>query len=470
MKGKQMSTKQSNHKLNFKEGYLIPQATEVEEAVLGAILLENNKDTRFAINFLEVDDFFKLEYQHIFRAILSLYSKSDDIDLIIVLEELKKLGLLEEAGGPFGLSVLSAKVSTTTHIQTHVRILKQKSLQRKLIVLCNEKIDDAYDNTKDIFLTIDNTMFELSKMSEIIDKAESTVSAKQISKTFFEEMENENESKYLWETGDKQFDDIVGITKDKIILITGGAKHGKSKFTMAKMFNLLELYEDVAIYWVTLEDSAKDIAAGYLASKIFVKAKDIKRRAFHHSSINVIKEHLDKFDSFDITFQEQSSKSWQIATEFKNFAKNRPNKLCILIVDNILALQDREDFKGSENSMYDYIMNQMLNIRQQTKGCIIPIHHYKDAQQEESRIKMAFRPRLMDIKGTEAFRRIPNAVLMINNPGKYDDLMNEYGEHAEALRNLYIVDTGANREDKSEDSKALIRYLCNLDYNIFIEI
>lgn len=434
-------------------------------------MLTNSKDTRFAITFLDDGDFYSPSCNLSFLAIKNLYARGDDIDLLTVVEELIRMGSLEEAGGPYAISMMGTKVYTDAHIQTHIRILKQKSLQRRLIILCSEKITDAFDSSKDIFTTIDDTMLQLTKMNEGIEKADSTKSIQDVTNSFLDDMESEEENdRFVWETGYKKFDNKVGLTKDKILLFAGGAKHGKSKFVMAMMFAILEKYNDVSIYWVTLEDSAKDIAAGYLATKIFVKPKDIKRRQFSDTSRNSIRGIMDKFNSFDIVFQEQSARSWKIANEFANFCKVRPGRFNVLIVDNVLALSDREDFKGAENSMYDYVMNQMLNIRQKTKGCIIPIHHYKDSQQSEDRIKSAFRPRLMDMKGTEAFRRIPNSVLLINNPGKYDDLMNEYGEYKDSMRHLFIVDTGANREDTSDDDTALIRFVHSLDYNIFIEI
>lgn len=466
------STPRTKQQVSSLPGFTLPHSSDLEDLVLGTILYYNTNETRYALTFLDEMDFFQEKNTIIFKAIRSLYIKGDDIDSYTVVEELNKLSLLELAGGPYGVMTLLNNVNSVSNIGTHIRILKQKSLQRKLIQLCDNRLKDAHDPTKDIFELIDETMFELTKMSDTISKSDSTISANQVITSFMQEVNDESEEiRYIWETGHKQFDSKVGFTRDKIILLAGGAKHGKSKFNMSLMFMLLERYaEELGIYWVSLEDSAKDIAANYLASKLFIKPKEIKRRNYSAETRSFIGKWLDKFNSFDITFQEQSAKSWKIVNDFKNFCKLRKNKLNILIIDNILALSDREDFKGAENSMYDYIMNQMLNCRQQTKACIILIHHYKDSQQEESKIKAAFRPRLTDMKGTEAFRRIPNSVMLINNPGKYDDLMTEYGDNRDALRNLYIVDTGANREDTSDDDSALIRFVHSLDFNIFIEI
>lgn len=466
-----MTKKNSETPNTIFSDHIPPQAGDIEEAVIGAILLANDQNTRFALTFLKPEDFFFQNNKNMFEAASNLFRRGDDIDIMILAEELKKMNVLEEIGGPYTIALSSQKVSTTAHLNTHVKILKQKSLQRQIIMLCQEKIKDAYLETKDIFKIIDETQLELSLMTENLDRKGAAISAKNVVDDFLADIHSDKKhSRYVWETGDPRFDKKVGISPDKIVLVAGGAKHGKSKYVASKMFYLFDHYDDVACYWVSLEDSAKYIAANYLAQKLYMKPKDIVRRNYTPETRKVIQEHLNRFNSFDIVFQEQAAKSWKIKSDFKNFCKQREGKLCILIVDNILALSDREDFKGAENSMYDYVMNQMLNIRQETKGFIIPIHHYKDSQQEESRIKNAFRPRLMDMKGTEAFRRIPNAVLLINNPGKFDELMNEYGDNKEFLRYLYIVDTGANREDTSDDGTALIRYVHTLDFNIFIPI
>lgn len=456
---------------NF-DSHIPPYSQELESNVLGICMSYNEAQVKNAIGFLDADDFYIDSHRNLFLAIKELYNKGEDIDALIVIEKLKALNLLEAVGGHFFVMNIISGCSTYININTHIRILKQRSLQRKLIDLSHKNLAEAHDLTNDIFQVIDETMVALNTMSEIVAKSNTTISSVQAATLFLSEVNDEDTvEKYLWETGHQQFDDKVGYTLDKILLIAGGAKYGKSKFNMSMTFALLERHPDVSVYWVTLEDNSREIIASYIASKIFMKSKDIKRRAYTNESKRIISEHLDRFNSFDIVFQEQSAKSFKIGQDFQNFCKVRKGRLNILIVDNILSLADRDDFKGSENSMYDYVMGQMLNIRQKTKGCIVLIHHYKDSQQNEEKIKAAFRPRLTDLKGTESFRRVPNAVLLINNPGKHDDLMNEYDEDTrEALRHLFIVDTGANRDDKSDDDNALIRYFHTLDYNIFIEI
>jgi KaiC/GvpD/RAD55 family RecA-like ATPase len=226
----------------------------------------------------------------------------------------------------------------------------------------------------------------------------------------------------------------------------------------------------VSIFWVTLEDSAKDILNHYLSYKLFIKAKDIRYKRFNGNAFEKIKEHVDRFKTFDVDFVEQAGKINNIRNAFRNFCMYRKNRFNIIIIDNLLSLDDRDEFKNNDNSMYDYMMSEVLKLRQQTGALVIPIHHYKDSQQYRDKKENGYRPILSDMKGTEGFRRIPNQVLLLNKPGLYDDLATEYTDRADVFHKMFICDTGKNREDESRDEVALIHLFANLNCNWFAEI
>ncbi|HPS62903.1 MAG TPA: hypothetical protein PLK82_07570 [Bacteroidales bacterium] len=143
----------------------------------------------------------------------------------------------------------------------------------------------------------------------------------------------------------------------------------------------------------------------------------------------------------------------------------------ILVVDNIISLDDADDFKHDMNTFIDNVMRNLLKCRQKTYGLIIAVHHFNDAEQNKENLKSGYRPVIKDMKGTEAFRRVTNQVLLINSFNIYKDLMNEYsGDEYKILNYLFIVDTVKNREDKISDSDSLIHFFTELAYNQFLEI
>ena len=141
-------------------GKMPPQATDLEEAVLGALMLE--KDA-FAIvgDMLKPEVFYKDAHQRIFRAIQKLCINDEPVDLLTVSEALRQSGELEAVGGYPYLSQLTSRVASAVHIEFHVRIIIQKYLQRKLIGICTELQEMAYDDTVDV--------------SDLIDKAQKSV-------------------------------------------------------------------------------------------------------------------------------------------------------------------------------------------------------------------------------------------------------------------------------------------------------
>jgi len=335
----------------------------------------------------------------------------------------------------------------------------------------------AQDDTKDMFDLLDGYMDFLESLT-LAKAFMATRKAAKVADELIQEYcsttsleDNAITRDRVYKTGHSRFDQVVTICKDKIILLAGGAKHGKSKLVSHFMFELLERYKDISVFWVTLEDNEKDILRSFLSSKILIKPKWIREKQFSEPFKPAIKAWSEVFKEFDIEFRDQTISSMEIANSFAQFCLARKNRFHILVVDNVMSLKDREKFQHDLNGMYDYVMHNMLICRQKTHGLIWILHHYNDAQQDEKGINKGYRPRLQDIKGTEAFRRVPNQVLMINNPSKYKDLMNQYqGDRREILKNMFIIDAGANREDDDSDEVALIHYFCSLDFTLFKEI
>lgn len=140
-----------------------PQARDLEEAVLGAILIESSCLPSVA-NILNANSFYVETHATIWNAIISLAQKSEPIDLLTVAERLKFQGKLEEVGGSYYLSELTNKVASSSNVVYHARIVIQKFIQRELIRICNDIIRDAYEDSTDVFDLLDNTDIELSKI------------------------------------------------------------------------------------------------------------------------------------------------------------------------------------------------------------------------------------------------------------------------------------------------------------------
>ena len=141
--------------INLEKGKLPPQALELEEAVLGAMMIDK-KGVDEVIDILQADAFYKDGHKHIFEAITQLFTDTQPIDLLTVSAQLKKNAKLELAGGDFYLIQLTQKISSSAHIEFHSRIILQKYIQRSLIKISSEIIEESYDETTDVFDLLDN--------------------------------------------------------------------------------------------------------------------------------------------------------------------------------------------------------------------------------------------------------------------------------------------------------------------------
>ena len=136
-------------------GKLPPQAVDLEEAVLGALMLE--KDALSAvIDILKPDIFYKEAHQKIFEAISTLFQKSSPVDILTVTAQLRQQGDLEMVGGAYYITELTNRVASAANIEFHARIISQKYIQRELIRISTEIINNAYEDTTDIFDLLDH--------------------------------------------------------------------------------------------------------------------------------------------------------------------------------------------------------------------------------------------------------------------------------------------------------------------------
>lgn len=139
----------------------LPSAPELEEAILGAILLQKDAINEIS-GFLTVEDFYSEKNQHIYRAITELHEAGKPVDILTVSELLQAKKNTRVT--PYEISQLTNRVGSGANIEYHGRIVAQKSMQRQLIEISNNTARDAYDNSIDVFELMDRTEQNLLEM------------------------------------------------------------------------------------------------------------------------------------------------------------------------------------------------------------------------------------------------------------------------------------------------------------------
>lgn len=210
---------------------ILPNNIDAEQAVLGCVI--NNSDKLIDIDFLVSDDFYLSKHKKIYEIVKSLFNRKIAIDLVTVLEEIRKRNILEECGGVTYISELATSYFTSINVNSYADIVKEKSNRRKLIKTSRFLLESAYDDDiKDVIDKTENNLYEIAinqNTSDIvtIDKAvEQSIIA--LEKRF-----NNGGGLIGLSTGFIDLDKMTnGLIKKDLIIIAGRPSMGKTAFAL----------------------------------------------------------------------------------------------------------------------------------------------------------------------------------------------------------------------------------------------
>src|SRR5512137_1737005 len=147
------------------EGRIPPQAVDVEMAVLGAMLLDKGAIAK-TLEILDDSSFYKPAHQRIFAGMVALFERSEPVDLITLVEELRRRAELEKVGGEYYLTELTTRVTTAANVEYHAHIVLEKALMRQLISSSSEVVGRAYSETEDALDLLDEAEQKIFQISE----------------------------------------------------------------------------------------------------------------------------------------------------------------------------------------------------------------------------------------------------------------------------------------------------------------
>ncbi|KAB1159945.1 MULTISPECIES: replicative DNA helicase [Tenacibaculum] len=263
--------------VSLEKGKLPPQALELEEAVLGAMMIDK-KGIDEVIDILHPEAFYDKRHQEIYSAIYTLFQNSEPIDLLSVSNQLKKNGKLDVAGGDFYLIGLTQKVASSAHIEFHSRIILEKFIQRKLITISSEIIESAYTETIDVFDLLDDAegkLFEVTQgnLKKGAERADSLV---QQSINKIQEISGKEGMSGL-ATGFTKLDALTsGWQPSDLIIIAARPGMGKTAFVISMAKNMaIEFNHAVAIF--SLEMSSVQLITRMISSETGLTSEKLRK-------------------------------------------------------------------------------------------------------------------------------------------------------------------------------------------------
>lgn len=243
-------------KISQELGKIPPQAVDIEQAVLGAMLLDKTA-VMFGTTDLQPESFYKLEHLKIFEAMQTLAESSSAVDVLTVTERLRKEGTLQIVGGPGYISSLTNQVASSAHLQAHIIILKEHQMSRAQIAFGSELVQMAYNATDDVF-DINEMMLDRVHDIQHISQQRETVSNSDLAEQLIKKMQLAAEKKGITgtPTGFHEQDILFGGWQPTdLIILAARPGMGKTAKALCDVLNMVTLYGKRVIFF-SLEMSA----------------------------------------------------------------------------------------------------------------------------------------------------------------------------------------------------------------------
>jgi len=252
-----------------------------DQAVLSAILIEKEAMTK-VLDILEADSFYKPAHQAIYRSMRRLFERSQPIDLLMVMEDLKKAGELEVVGGAAYLAQLTSKVTSSANIEYHARIVTEKFIQRELIRTSTEIIKDAYEDGTDVLDLLDkagNYVFEITERNMGKQVADMGTLANQLLEQLTMLRDKEDGLTGV-PTGFTELDRLTsGLQSSDLIIIAARPAMGKTSFVLSLARSAaVEYNRGVALF--SLEMSAAQLAGRIFSQDAEVNGQKMRNGKF----------------------------------------------------------------------------------------------------------------------------------------------------------------------------------------------
>ncbi len=270
---------------------ITPTAYDVEDVVLGACIISKNVLISYA-DLLRDELFHKPENKIIFGCLKELYDAGDKVDMVTVYNQVRSRGNIDDIGGPGAISELTARISGGENTERHIRILQQYAMRRMIIDMAVDAAQCNYDDTKDVFDSIEEIEKSLVEIHEIIDSGRSQSMAEVVDDVLKQvNTAKEHKDKNMMiglPTPYKRFNNETGgLQKTDMIVIAGRPGMGKTTFAINIADYISNLMNDSRPgVFFSLEMSAAQLVQKLLSKQSRVSTSSMRKGSISDGQIN----------------------------------------------------------------------------------------------------------------------------------------------------------------------------------------
>ena len=418
-------------------GRVPPQATDLEEAVLGAMMLEQNALTN-VVDLLKPEVFYRESHQKIFSVIQELFSAGQPVDILTVTEALKKKGELEIVGGAYSITMMTNRVASAANVEYHARIVLQKFLQRELIRISSEIIKDSYEDTTDVFDILDKAEQQLFAVSETnlrrnYDDMHSLVkeAVKQI-----EGAKNQEGHISGVPSGFAELDRVTaGWQKSDLIILAARPGMGKTAFVLSMARNMaVDFKKPIAVF--SLEMAGVQLVTRLIASEAELAADKLRRGQLEQYEWEQLNARLNTLTDAPLYIDDTPALSiFELRAKCRRLKAQHDVQL--IIVDYLQLMSGgSENNRGNREQEISNISRSMKSLAKELNVPVIALSQLSRAVETRGGSK---RPVLSDLRESGAIEQDADMVLFIYRPEYYQITEDEQGNSTEGLAQLIIA-------------------------------
>jgi replicative DNA helicase len=403
--------------ISLEKGKLQPQVLDLEEAVLGAMMIDK-KGVDDVIDILQPDAFYKEGHKHIFEAIVQLFTETQPIDLLTVSAQLRKNGKLDLAGGDFYLIQLTQKISSSAHIEFHSRIILQKFIQRSLIRISTEIIEASYDETTDVFSLLDQAESKLYEVTQgnIKRSSETAQSLVLQAKKRIEEI-SKQEGLSGVETGFTNLDKLTsGWQPSDLIIIAARPAMGKTAFVLSMARNIaIDYGHPVALF--SLEMASVQLITRLISSETGLSSEKLRTGKLEPHEWTMLSTKVKNLEKAPLFIDDTPSLSiFDLRAKARRLVSQHGIK--IIIVDYLQLMTAGGNGKGGGNREQE-ISTISRNLKALAKELNVPVIALSQLSRAVETRGSSKRPLLSDLRESGAIEQDADIVSFLYRPEYY---------------------------------------------------
>lgn len=418
--------------------HMQPQAVEIEKMVLGALMID--KDAFSVVSeILHPETFYEPRNQKIYKAIQTLSLNEDPVDIMTVVEELKREGTLEDVGGPGYILELSSHVASSAHIEYHAKVLAQKYLARQLISFASVIETKAFDETVDVdelMQEAEGSLFELSQKNMRQDYTQIDPVVKQAVEILQKAAANKGGLTGI-PTGYTKLDDYTaGWQKSDLVIIAGRPAMGKTSFALSLAKNIAVDY-NTPIAFFSLEMNNVQLVNRLISNVCEIEGKKILNGQLDDEEWKRLDKNVRKLQAAPIYVDDTPGMSiFELRTKARRLVREKGVK--VIMIDYLQLMNANGARFGSRQEEVSTISRSLKGLAKELDIPVLALSQLNRTVEGREGIE-GKRPQLSDLRESGAIEQDADMVLFVHRPEYYRIFTDEKGNDLHGKAQIIIA-------------------------------